>query len=173
MHRSIAIGILGISLIAFGVVRADASSGDGMKVGYVDLQQTLHETQAGQRARQNLEQEKRERQQDLNRRQEQLQQRAGQLEQQRGVLDQEAIREREQQLEQEYVELQERYMELQQGLAQREAELVGEIFDQAEPVIQRIAQRDNYNMILEKSQSAVLWANDGLDITDEVNRHIE
>lgn len=173
MHRSIAIGILGISLIVVGMVRADASSSGGTKVGYVDLQQTLHQTETGQQARQSLEREKRQKQRNLDQRQQELQQRAGELEKQRGVLEPEALQQREQELQEEYVELQDTYMELQQSLALREAELVNEIFSEAGPVIERIAQRDNYTMVLEKNQSAVLWADDGLDITAEVNANIE
>ncbi len=173
MHRSIAIGFLGISLIIVGAVGADASPDGGTKVGYVDLQKTLHETQSGQQARQNLEREKRQKQQDLDQRQQRLQQRAGELDKQRSVLEADVLRQREQALQEEYVELQETYMQLQQTLAQREAELVNEIFTEASPIIRGIAQRDGYAMILEKSQSAVLWANDAVDITDEVNSRLE
>ena len=173
MHRSIAIGFLGISLIVLGIVRADASSSSGTKVGYVDLQQTLHQTEAGQQARRNLDREKRRKQRNIDQKQQELQRFAAELDKQRAVLKPDVLRQREQQLQEQYVELQQLFMQLQQDLAQKEAELVNEIFTQAAPVIQRIARRDGYAMILEKNQSAVLWAHDAIDITAEVNSRIE
>jgi outer membrane protein len=173
MHRSIAIGFLGISLIVLGIVRADASSPSGTKIGYVDLQQTLHQTQAGQQARRNLEREQRRRQRNLDQKREELERFATQLDRQRAVLDPKVLRQREQELQEKYIELQQTFMQLQQELAQKEAELVGEIFQKAAPVIERIAQREGYAMILEKTQSAVLWATDAVDITAEVNRRLE
>ena len=173
MHRSIAIGFLGISLIVLGIVRADASSPGGMKIGYVDLQQTLQRTDAGQQARRNLEREKRQKQRNLDQKQQELQRFAAELDKQRAVLQPEVLRQREQQLQEKYVELQQTFMQLQQDLAQKEAELVNEIFSKAAPVIERIARREGYAMILEKNQSAVLWATDAIDITSEVNRRID
>jgi outer membrane protein len=173
MHRSIAIGFLGLSLIVLGIVRADASSPSGTKIGYVDLQKTLHETDSGRQARRNLEREKRRKQRNLDQKQEELQRFAAELDKQRAVLQPQVLRQREQELQEKYVELQQLFMQLQQDLAQKEAELVNEIFSKAAPVIERIAKREGYAMILEKSQSAVLWANDAIDITAEVNSRLE
>lgn len=173
MHRSIAIAFLGISFIIFGMVRADAQSPGGTKIGYVNLQKTLQKTEAGKQARQNLEREKRQKQKNLDDKQKELQSFAAELDKQRTVLKPDVLRQREQELQKQYVELQELYMELQQDLAEREAELVNEIFTKAAPVIKKIARREGYTMILEKNQSAVLWADDALDITAEVNSRLE
>ena len=57
-------------------------------------------------------------------------------------------------------------------LAKQEALLVREIFGKAGPIIQTIAKRDGYTMILEKNEGAVLWAEGSLDITAEVNKKL-
>ena len=173
MHRALAIGFLGLSFIIFGMVRADAAAPGDTKVGYVDLKKTLQETQVGRKARQRLEGDKRKKQQELDKRQKQLQQFAAELDKQRVVLKPKVLRQREQELQQKYVELQKRYAKLQQDLAKKEAKLVNRIFNKAAPIIKDIASRDGYTMILEKNQSAVLWASGALDITAEVNSRLQ
>lgn len=173
MNRSLAIAFLGACLVVAGIVRADASGPSGTKVGYVDLQRTLNETKSGQKAKKRLEREKAKKQRELDQGQRQLQKFAEELEKQKMVLKPDVLRQREQELQQRYVKFQEKYMKLQQELASREAELVQDIFQKAAPVIQRIAKREGFTMVLEKNESAVLWAADALDITDLVNRQIQ
>jgi outer membrane protein len=173
MHRSIAIAILGVSLIVLGLVRADAAGPAVPKLAYVDLQRTLHETNAGKQARDKLEKEKQKKQQELDKRQQELQKSAQELDKQRQVLKPDVLKQRERELQEKYVKLQETYMKLQQELAQEEAKLVREIFAKAAPVIQQIAKSKGYTMVLEKNESAVLFADPSLDITAEVNKLIK
>jgi outer membrane protein len=174
MNRSFSIAILGVGLLVLGMVRADAQgTSPSHKVGYVDLQRTLNETSAGKQARKKLERDKARKQKELDKKQQDFQRLAADLDKQKMVLKPDVLARRQHELQQKYVELQETYMKLQQELAVAEASLVREIFNKASPVIQRIAQRDGYTMILEKNESAVLWAADALDITREVNAQIK
>lgn len=175
MHRSLSIAFLGLCLVAFGIVRADAAAtiGAETRIGYVDLQRTLNETKAGKAAKRRLEGEKKKKQSELNKAQQDLQKFAAELEKQRVVLKPDVLRQRERELQERYVKLQETYLKLQQDLAQQEAKLVQDIFAKAAPVIKKIAKEKGYTMILEKNESAVLWAVDGVDITDAVNARIK
>lgn len=173
MNRSLAIAFLGVSLVVAGMVRADAAGGDESKVGYVDLQSTLNQTRAGRKARKRLERDKKKKQSALNKKQKELQKFAAELDKQRTVLKPDVLRQRERELQQKYVQLQETYMKLQQELASQEAQLVQSIFKKASPVIKKIARRRGFTMILEKNESAVLWASGALDITKEVNKRIK
>lgn len=173
MNRNLAIAILGVCVLAGGVMRADASGTAAIKIGYVDLQRSLNETGAGKRAKKKLEDDKAKKQKELDKQQKELQAFAAQLEKQRVVLKPDVLRQRERELQEKYVGLQEKYFKLQQDLAKQEALLVREIFGKAGPVIQEIAKRDGYTMIIEKNEGAVLWANEKLDITAEVNKKLK
>jgi len=174
IHRSVAIGLLGLGLIIVGMVRANAeSTTTTTKVGYVDLQRTLNETKIGKKARAKLEKDKAAKQKDLDKASKSLEQDAADLNKQRAVLKPKVLRDREMELQQKYVQLQEKYVKLQQDLAQMEAKLVRDIFAKASPVIEDLAKRDGYSMILEKSESAVLWATANIDITNEVNKQLD
>jgi outer membrane protein len=153
-------------------MRADAGP-PGVKIGYVDLQRTLNETASGKAARKKLEADKKKKQKALDKDQQDLQKMAQELDKQRVVLKPDVLRQRERELQEKYVKLQETYLQLQQELAKMEAKLVSEIFQKASPVIKDIAQKQGYTMILEKNESAVLWADPALDITAEVNKKIQ
>ncbi len=171
MHRSIAIGFLGIALIIVGMVRADAAyTASPSKVAYVDLQRTLAETKIGKQAKKKLEKDQARKQKDLDKATKELEKKYEELNKQRAVLKPKVLRQREMEIQQAYVQLQDKYLKLQQELAQMEAKLVRDIFGKAAPVIEKIAKRDGITIVLEKSQSAVLWADPGIDITNEVNK---
>ncbi len=173
MNKSTAVVILGICLVAAGIMRADAAGGAPAKIAYVDLQKTLNETAAGKQARKKLEADKAKKQKALDKDQQDLQKMAAELDKQRVVLKPDVLRQREKELQEKYVKLQETYLKLQQDLAKMEAQLVNDIFLKASPVIKEIAQAQGYTMVLEKNESAVLWADAALDITAEVNKKVK
>jgi outer membrane protein len=174
MNRSLAIALLGVGLIVAGMVRADAAGGPAStKVGYVDLQRTLMETSVGKSAKARLEGDQKKKQAELDRKQKELQAFAAELDKQRSVLKPEVLRQRETELQQRLVQLNDLYMKLQQELAKQEAQLVRDIFDKASPIIADIGQRDGYTILLEKNESAVLWAAPSTDITAEVNKRLD
>jgi len=169
MHRSLGIALIGFCLLLGGYLPADAAGGTSGRIGYVDLQRTLNETVAGKKAKKKLETDKKTKQRELDKKQEALQKFAAELDKQRVVLKPDVLRQRERELQERYVKLQEIYLKLQQDLAKQEAMLVQEIFGKASPIIKKIAQSKGFAMVLEKNESAVLWADGSLDITSEVN----
>jgi outer membrane protein len=173
MNRTFAIAALGLAFLLFGLVGAEANNSSVTKIGYVDLQRTLNETKAGKAAKARLEKNKLKKQKALDKQQQDLQKFAADLEKQRSLLKRDVQIKRERELQERYVKLQETYMKLQQELAQQEAKLVREIFNKAAPVIKQIAKQKGYTMILEKNESAVLYAPPSLDITAEVNKRIK
>ena len=171
MNRTLVIAFLGVAFVVGGVMRADAAGTSSTpKIGYVDLQRTLNETAAGKKAKARLEADKTRKQKELDKKQKELQNFAAELDKQRVVLKPNVLRQREQELQQKYVNLQQRYFQLQQELQKQENTLIQRIFGKAYPAIKVIAKQGGYTMILEKS--SVLWAADGLDITDQVNKRL-
>jgi outer membrane protein len=164
---------LGVLLVAAGVMRADAAGPAAQKIAYVDLQKTLNETAVGKKARKKLEDDKAKKQAELKKKETEVTTMAAELDKQRGVLKPDVLKQREMEVQKKYVALQELYMQLQQDLAKQEAALVREIFAKAGPVIEKIAKKDGYTLILEKNESAVLFAADGMDITAQVNAQVK
>ncbi|HET6612284.1 MAG TPA: OmpH family outer membrane protein [Kofleriaceae bacterium] len=168
MKRTLAIIIMGFALIAWGWVRADAAAPAATKVGYVDLSEMLAKTPQGRKAKAQLDREKATRQKALDKKQDALEKFAASLDKQSAVLKPDVLRQREQELQQRVADLRTTYVKLQRELAEKEAKLLTQIFNKAGPVIKKVAKRDGYTMILDKNKSAVLWATDAVDITDQV-----
>ncbi len=176
MTKAWILGALGLALVAFGMMRADAEAAPpaaGFKVGYVDLQRTLNETKVGKAAKARLDGEKAKKQKEIDDKQQGLKKDAEALEKQRVVLKPDVVAKREKEIQDKYISLQNTFLQFQQELAKREAELTQEIFKKAAKIIESIAKRDGFTMMLEKSESAVLYADPKLDITSEVNKRLD
>jgi outer membrane protein len=174
MKKAFVLGALGLSMVVLGMVRASAAAPSGPpKIGYIDLQHTINETKAGKAARQKLEADKAQKQKKIDTMKDEVKQMAADLDKQRVVLKPEALAAKEKELQEKYVNLQQQFMELQQALAKSEAQLTKEIFVKAQSIIESIAKRDGYTMILEKNESAILFADPSLNITKEVNERLD
>jgi outer membrane protein len=167
-RNTLPILFLGLCIVAFGIVRAEAQGSGDTKIGVVDLQRTLKETNAGKAAKRRLEADKKKKQKALDVKQKALQQKAANLNKQQAVLKPAVLRKRQMELQKEYAELEQTFLKLQQELATMEAKLVQEIFRKASPVIQKIAKAKRLTVVIEKNEGAVLFA-----ITNEVNRQIK
>jgi Skp family chaperone for outer membrane proteins len=171
MSKSIAIGFLGVALIIFGMVRAEAGDTSNGKIGFVDLERTLVETKAGKSASKKFEQTRKKKQKELDKKQKELQEFAAQLEKQRSVLKKDVLKQRQEELEKMYYELQQLLADLERDLAAERAKLIQGILEKAAPVIKDIAKDDGYSMIVDRG--VVLWAPDAADLTDKVNKRIK
>jgi outer membrane protein len=145
----------------------------GAKVGWIDLQRTLTETKVGKSAKTRLESDKEAKQKQVNDLKDKLKKKAEEFEKQRVLLKGEAIAQRERELQEEYASLQQKFLAHQQELAKQEATLTKDIFQKASSIIDSIAKRDGYTMIIEKNEGAILWADPALDITAEVNKRLD
>ncbi len=167
------LGALALAIVIATNLRAGAAGGPASKIGYIDLQRTLQETKAGKAARAKLEGQKTEKQKQVNEKKDALKKEADELDKQRVVLKPDAVAKREKELQDEYVQLQQLFMQLQQDLAKQEAQLTKEIFGKAATIIESIARRDGYTMIVEKNEGAVLWGDPSFDITSEVDKRLD
>lgn len=173
MKRTLTLAGLGLAMVVWAVVRANAAGAPPTKVAYVDLQRTLAETKVGRAARSRLEDEKDKKQKEIDGKKDSLQKDADELKKQRVVLKPEVQKQREEELQERYVELQNKLLQFQQELTKKEAQLMQDIFQKASKIIESVAKREGFTMVLEKSESAVLYADPSADITAEVNRRLD
>lgn len=175
MKRSIPIILLGLALIAFAMLPTGdvvaAGSQSGVKVGFVDLQRTLLETSVGKSAKKKFEAEKSKKQAALDKKQKDFQKAAAELDRQRMMLKPEVLEKKTRELEAQYVEVQQTYAKLERELAEAQAKLIQDILQKAAPVIKSIANKGGYGLVLDRS--AVLWADNGVDLTGELNKQIK
>ncbi len=173
MRNVFALGALALAVLLGFTVPAAAAPPGASKIGFIDLQRTLSETKVGKAAKAKLEAQKSEKQKQVNDKKEAFQKAAADFDKQRVVLKPDAAAKREKELQDEYAQLQQLFVSLQQDLAKQEAQLTREIFGKAATIIESIAKRDGYTMIVEKNEGAVLWGDPSFDITTEVNKRLD
>jgi outer membrane protein len=140
-----------------------------IKIGYVDLQRALEETDEGKKAKAKLKSDFEKKQKELDVRQEELKKMKTELDKQASVLKPEALQQKQQELQQKLIALQETYVRLQKELQEREATETGRIFKRMSTVIAQIAQKEGVTYVLEKN-TGILYAPPSLDLTNELIR---
>jgi outer membrane protein len=164
MSRS---ALLAIFLVASSPVVAMA---EDVKLGYVDLQRALNETEDGRKAKANLKKVFDQKQKELDEQQEQLKKDIEDLNKKRTLLPADKVREKEAELQDRMQKVQQTYMRHQQDLSGKEQEATGKIFERMSRIISKIAQAENFTMIFDKQQSSVLFAKPHLDLTNDLIR---
>jgi outer membrane protein len=154
--------------LALGTLAPTAALAD-TKVAYVDLQRALEETEDGKKAKAKLKADFDRKQDELNKKQEELKKMSDDFEKTKDVMKQEAQAKKQQELQNRLVELQQTYARLQRDLASKEQDATRGIFANLQLVVGQIAEREHFDVVLEKN-SSVVWAKPALEITNEVIR---
>jgi outer membrane protein len=141
-----------------------------VKIAYVDLQRALLEVEDGKTAKKKLKRMFNKRQKTLDKEQEALKEFKERLEVElkSDLLSDDKKKEKMMEYQQRFYELQNLYMKLQKELAGAEAKETKKIFTRFREILKVIGQTKGYTIILEKTESSVLWARKDLDITDIV-----
>ncbi len=164
MSRS---ALFAIFLAASSPVMAMA---DDVKLGYVDLQRALNETEDGRKAKANLKKVFDQKQKELDEQQETLKKDIEDFMKKKSLLAPEKASQKEAELQERMQKVQQTYARHQQDLGTKEQEATGKIFERMNRIISKIAQAENFTMIFDKTQSAVLFAKPHLDLTNELIR---
>ena len=157
-----------VSLMILGAWSGSALA--QVKIGYVDFQRALLETEDGKQAKAALEKMKVSRQQKLDDDQKKLRELQKSLEQQKAFMKEDVRKQKEQEFGAKLKALQMTFAKLQKELAAEEAKLTRGIIQRMGGILADIGKRDNYTMILEKSESRILWAQQSLDLTNQLIR---
>lgn len=159
------------NIMMFGLMCCLSSyvfANSGIRVAYVDLQKALQTVEAGKRAKSKLEKEVQKRKMQLEKQQAALQKEAEQFEKKVAILNQTARVKKQAELQKKLMEFQRKASETQMALQKRERELTKPLIDELRAIIEGIGKSRKYQIILEKNESAVLYAESGADLTDEV-----
>lgn len=139
-----------------------------VKIGYVDLRIALNESEAGKKAKTDLESMIKIKQAAIDEKGKAIEKLKGDLEKQASVLSEKARKSKEEELEKEIREYQRLVQDSQTELKKKESELTGAILKELREVIDRIGKEDNYTLILENVEGLILYGKKEIDLTDKV-----
>ena len=140
------------------------------KIAVVDLQRALEETKDGQAAKARLKSDFDQKQKELDAKQEELKKMKEDFDKKSALMKEDAKIKMQQDMGQRLQQLQETYARLQGDLQKKEADATRGILAKLATVVQKIAEREGFAMVLERS-SSVVYGKPALDITNEVIRN--
>jgi len=155
-------------LAAAFVLISSPAIAEEAKLGFVDMQRALNETEDGKKAKANLKKVFDQKQKELDEQQAQLKKEVEDLEKKRTLLPADKVREKEAELQSRMQKVQQTYLRHQQDLTGKEQEATGKIFERMTKIISKIAASENFSMIMDKN--ALVFAKPHLDLTNELIR---
>jgi outer membrane protein len=162
-----------VTRVAFflAVVLAGSSAlAEEIKLGYVDLQRALSETEDGRKAKANLKKIFDQKQKELDEQQDDLKKAVDDLDKKRTLLPADKVREKEAELQARMQKVQQTYLRHQQDLQAKEQEATSKIFERMNKILGKIALAENFTMILDKTQGGIVFAKPHLDLTNDLIR---
>jgi outer membrane protein len=159
--------VLGVVLLVSSPIVAAAEE---VKLGYVDLQRALNETEDGRKAKANLKKVFDAKQKELDEQQEALKKDIEDLNKKRTLLPADKVREKETELQDRMQKVQQTYMRHQQDLSSKEQEATAKIFERMSKIISKIATTENFTMVFDRQAANVVYAKPHLDLTNDLIR---
>lgn len=155
--------IVGFALCC--VSRADAKE---LRIGVVDMQRAISETDEGKAAENKLKKRKDQLEAELNRKLKEFYAEEEKMRKAWSILKDEEKRKRAEDSRRKFEALQKRYMDAERELMKRKTQAMLAITKKLTNIIQRIAKSQKFDYIF--ANAAVLWAPRHVDVTNEVIR---
>jgi outer membrane protein len=167
MKKKALVGILGLSLLIFAASQVVASETAG-KIGIVDLNRAVNESEQGKKAKSELEAMVKDKQEALDEKGKILEKLKSEIEKQGSVMSAVARKNKEDDLERLTREYQRALADSQTEVRKKESELTGHVVIELRKIINDVANEEKYELVLDKNPALVAYVNKGIDITDEV-----
>jgi outer membrane protein len=151
-------------VLAFSASMATAQ--ERVRIGFVDIQRVIGESQAGKRAKDRFQAQIKKAEADVIKERQDLERLRSDLDKKGPLLKDEERRNMEADFQKRSVNLQRTMGDYQQDLRQKENEMMAEILKELEGVVSELGKSEKYTLILERSQ--ILYSDQGADITTKV-----
>lgn len=143
-----------------------ASAQERMKIGYIDVQRVIAESQSGKRAKERFQVQVKKAEVDVQKERQDLERLKSDLDKKGPLLKEEERRSMEADLQKRSVILQRTMNDYQQDLRQKESEIMSEILKEVEQIVNEVGKAEKFTLIFERSQ--IIYSDQGIDITSKV-----
>lgn len=150
-----------------------ASASAEIKIGYIDMQKAIQDTSTGKKAKVELEGEFNKKKKDLEKKEADLKKMNDDLEKKSMVLTDDVKAQRQQELQAEMMKYRELVARSQQDIQKRERDLTVPIVEKLRSILDGIAKKESYTVVLEKSENSVMWADKQIDLTERIVKDYE
>ena len=143
-----------------------ASAQERVKIGFIDIQRVLSESQPGKRARERFQAQVKKAEADLQKEKLELDRIRSDLDKKGPLLKEDERRNLEADFQKRSVNLQRSMTDYQQDLRQKDGEMTNDILKELEKIVSEVGKADKFTLIMERSQ--ILYSDQGVDITNKV-----
>lgn len=171
-NRSILVCALAGVLI-FGARAASAQAPATAKIAVLDTERVLLGSQTGKKALGELKKLQEQKEGELKARQQEARDLQKKLEDGRLSLAQDKLAAMEKELEDKAISLKRLQDDATRELQKRRDELLGAVDQQVMPVINLMGKELGFTLIFRKFESGLIYADEGLDITDQVIQRLD
>jgi len=137
-----------------------------IRIGYIDIQKVIAESQAGKRARDRFQAQVKKAEADIVKERQEIERLKMDLDKKGPLLKDEERRNIESDLQKRSVNLQRSMSDHQQDLQAKNNEMMSEILKELEKIVNEVGKAEKFTLILERSQ--ILYSDQGIDITSKV-----
>ena len=145
-----------------------ALAAESLKIGVLDLQKCIDQSNEGKRLYQSLKLKHDTMQQKLNEEQNELAQLQKEIEKQSLMLSLDAKEDKQKEFERKRRDLGYLIQDLNEEMNKAEANARKQILKDLEEIVKKIARKGEYHIILERRSGGIMFSADTLDVTDQV-----
>jgi len=157
--------LCGILILSMSGAMAYAAE---IKIGYVDMQRALNESEVGKQAKVVMESEYQKFQTEIAQRQKDLQAAQQTLQRQGLMLSENARKEKEREYQNKVKEFKRWGEDRQTELKQKEMELTKGTLEGLAATVRKLGGEEKFTVILEKNEAILLYGAKSIDLTDRV-----
>ena len=139
---------------------------DRVKIGFIDVQRAISESESGKRARGRFQAQVKKAETDLLKEKQELERLKSEFDKKSPLLRDDERRNLEVDLQKRAVNYQRAMGDLQQELRLKEGEMTGDILKDLEKIVTEVGKAEKFTLILERSQ--ILYSDQAIDITNKV-----
>jgi outer membrane protein len=137
-----------------------------IKIGFIDIQRVIAESQAGKRAKDRFQAQVKKAEADIAKERQELDRMKSDIDKKGPLLKDEERRNLEVEFQKRSVSLQRTMSDYQQELQQKNNEMMADILKELEQIVNEVGKAEKFTLILERSQ--ILYSDQGIDITSKV-----
>lgn len=156
------------AVLAAAVFTAVAADAQGIKVAVVDVNKILNESAVGKVAKKKIEDRYEELKKKIDEKQEEAKKIKDEIDKQKILLGKEKLKEKEDALSAKVSDLRQMTQEAEKEMQTRQGEQTREVLKIIEAHLDKMVAAEKIDLVLDRTQGAVVHFNPALDITDRV-----
>ena len=155
-------------MVALTSFALSARAAEDVKIGFVDMQKAIQEVGAGKKAKKELEEEFNKKKKELEKKEADIKKMGEDFEKRSMAMNEDARMKKQTEIRQEMAKYQETAAKAQMEIQKKERDLTKPIVDKLRSMMEEIAKKEDFTVILEKSENSVMWAKKDIDLTDRL-----